>query len=380
MAETALPGCFIGLMSGTSMDGIDAVLVSFGEQRQLHILGHASRTYPTPLKHRIEALAGNQGSPAELGEVDALLGDHFAECALKLLKDTNLPPGNIIAIGSHGQTVFHQGASPPSFSLQIGDANRIAERTGITTVADFRRRDIAAGGQGAPLAPAFHEWYFSMPGRDRVLVNLGGMANITLLPGNGEPALGFDTGPGNRLLDLWCHEHTGADYDANGHWAAGGQVIAPLLDGMLEDPYFARTGPRSTGREYFNRDWLAQYLAHHPNADPRDVQSTLVALTAETVVRGIIESGRPEEVLLCGGGAFNPVLAQAIRQRLPGSQVKTTDVAGIHPQMVEGVAFAWLARQRLLELPGNLARVTGARGPRVLGAVYPGSGSHSDAE
>jgi len=363
MAETSDPAYFIGLMSGTSMDGIDAVLVSFGDDARMQVLRHHSLTHPTPLKRRLETLASNQGFPAELGEVDALLGESFAQCVRTLLSDEGIAPARITAIGSHGQTIFHRASPSPAFSIQIGDPNRIAERTGITTVADFRRRDIAAGGQGAPLAPAFHEWYFSAPGEYRALVNLGGIANVTHLRGDGSAPLGFDTGPANRLLDLWCQEHTGADYDSNGEWAAGGQTLTPLLDAMLADPYFSLTGPRSTGREYFNREWLEHYLAAYGSADPQDVQKTLAALTAETVARGILAERAPDTIFLCGGGAFNPVLVQEIRERLTPARVETTQALGLHPQMVEGAAFAWLARQRLLGMAGNLASVTGADGP-----------------
>jgi|AntDeeMinimDraft_5_1070356.scaffolds.fasta_scaffold00150_3 anhydro-N-acetylmuramic acid kinase len=380
MAETSDPAYFIGLMSGTSMDGIDAVLVSFGDDARMQVLRHHSLTHPTPLKRRLETLASNQGFPAELGEVDALLGESFAQCVRTLLSDEGIAPARITAIGSHGQTIFHRASPSPAFSIQIGDPNRIAERTGITTVADFRRRDIAAGGQGAPLAPAFHEWYFSAPGEYRALVNLGGIANVTHLRGDGSAPLGFDTGPANRLLDLWCQEHTGADYDSNGEWAAGGQTLTPLLDAMLADPYFSLTGPRSTGREYFNREWLEHYLAAYGSADPQDVQKTLAALTAETVARGILAERAPDTIFLCGGGAFNPVLVQEIRERLTPARVETTQALGLHPQMVEGAAFAWLARQRLLGMAGNLASVTGADGPRLLGAVYPGGFTGSDTE
>ena len=380
MADSPKPGYFIGLMSGTSMDGIDAVLVSFGDDTRMQVIGHHSLSHPAPLKRRIESLASDHGCPSELGEIDALLGESFAQCALELLAREGIASSRVTAIGSHGQTIHHRASAAPAFSIQIGDPNRIAERTGITTVADFRRRDIAAGGQGAPLAPAFHEWYFSAPGEHRVLVNLGGIANVTHLRGDGSAPLGFDTGPANRLLDLWCHEHTGADYDADGEWAAGGQILPDVLDSMLADPYFSITGPRSTGREYFNREWLDRHLAVNDSADPRDIQRTLAALTAETVARGILSEQHPDAVFLCGGGAFNPVVTAEIRQRLAPARVETTQTLGLHPQMVEGAAFAWLARQRLLGMAGNLSSVTGADGPRLLGAVYPGGFPGSDAE
>lgn len=380
MAEPPSPGYYIGLMSGTSMDGIDAVLVSFDDEARMGVLAHHSLTHPTPLKHRIEALAANQGCPSELGEVDALLGESFAQCVLELLAAQGIAASRINAIGSHGQTVFHQTSPEPAFSLQIGDPNRIAERTGIATVADFRRRDIAAGGQGAPLAPAFHDWFFAIKGEHRVLVNLGGIANVTHLWGDGTAPVGFDTGPANRLMDLWCHEQTGADYDANGDWAAVGRTQPQLLEAMLADPYFSLTGPRSTGREYFNRGWLERHLAAFDNIDPRDVQRTLAALTAETVARAILSEGSPDAVFLCGGGAFNQLLVWEIQQRLGTARVETTQSLGLHPQMVEGAAFAWLARQRLAGQAGNLESVTGAQGPRLLGAIYPGGQDGSDAE
>lgn len=373
-------GFFVGLMSGTSMDGIDAVLAHFRKDRSLKIVATNRCQYSPPLKRRIEALTRDQGTPSEIGAVDAILGDEFARCTLELLRRASVSATSITAIGSHGQTVFHQVSGSSPFTMQLGDPNRVAEHTGITTVGDFRRRDIAAGGQGAPLAPAFHQWHFSTPGRDRAIVNLGGIANITCLFADGSAPVGFDTGPGNRLMDLWCHDQWGNEYDVDGYHAAQGRIQPRLIANMLSDPYFALRGPRSTGREYFNREWLHHYLRRYEQEKAEDIQRTLAALTAETVVQGLRQVHEPSEVFLCGGGAFNPVLVKEIRQRMGQATVETTDSAGLDPQAVEGAAFAWLARQRLLGRTAEIARVTGADGPRVLGALYPGAGTLSDAE
>lgn len=368
------PDWYIGLMSGTSMDGIDAVLVGFGPDGIQHS-EHISHTYPGDLRHQLEVLAANEGSPAQLGEADARLGDAFADCALAVVAKAGLHPEDITAIGSHGQTIQHRPGQPSPFTLQIADPNRIAERTGVTTVSDFRRRDIAAGGEGAPLAPAFHHWLLSRSSRTGCLVNLGGIANITLIPGNGDPPYGHDTGPANRLMDLWCNRQLGRPFDQNGDWAASGVVSQPLLAALLQEPYFMRAAPKSTGREDFNEQWLESHLAALADpVSPEDVQRTLLELTAVTVTRDIQASTSPDEVFLSGGGAFNPLLSERIASMLPHSRVLSTDALGLDPQCVEGAAFAWLARQRLDNAPGNLASVTGAAGPRVLGAVYPGRG------
>ncbi|WP_077529307.1 anhydro-N-acetylmuramic acid kinase [Vreelandella utahensis] len=365
------PDWYIGLMSGTSMDGIDAVLVGFGPEG-IEASWQTSRSYPDNLQSKLEELASNQGTPSLLGEADAQLGDAFADAALAVTEKAGLTPEAIMAIGSHGQTVQHRTESPFPFSLQIADPNRIAEITGITTVADFRRRDIAAGGQGAPLAPAFHSWLFRSPGRMRCLVNLGGIANITLIPGDKRPPRGHDTGPANRLMDLWCRRHQGHPFDYNGEWAASGTVCAPLLASLLGDAYFSRQPPKSTGREHFNEHWLERHLSTLPDAPrPEDVQRTLLELTAVTVTRDISITGA-EEVFLAGGGAFNPPLAERIAALLPKVSVDSTAALGVDPQSVEGAAFAWLARQRLNNAPGNLPSVTGAFEPRVLGGVWPG--------
>ena len=373
------PDWYIGLMSGTSMDGIDAVLVGFGPEG-IETSWHTSHSYPDNLQAQLEELAANQGTPSLLGEADTRLGDAFAHAALAVTEKAGLRPEHVTAIGSHGQTVQHCAEPPSPFSLQIADPNRIAEGTGITTVGDFRRRDIAAGGQGAPLAPAFHTWLFSAPGRMRCLINLGGIANITLIPGDHRPPQGHDTGPANRLMDLWCKRHQGHSFDHNGEWAASGTVCEPLLRTFLSDTYFSRQPPKSTGREHFNEDWLEAHLRALPDTPkPEDVQRTLLELTAVTVTRDINAMGA-EEVFLAGGGAFNPLLAERVASLLPEASVDSTTALGLDPQSVEGAAFAWLARQRLNNAPGNLPSVTGASGPRVLGGVWPGGAGTSDAE
>lgn len=365
------PDWYIGLMSGTSMDGIDAVLVGFGPEG-ITSSWHASHTYPDDLCLQLENLASDQGTPALLGEADARLGEAFADCALAVIDDAGLNPEAITALGSHGQTIQHRTQPPCPFTLQIGDPNRIAERTGITTVADFRRRDIAAMGEGAPLAPAFHNWLFQCSDRRRCLVNLGGIANITLIATDNSPPQGHDTGPANRLMDLWCRRHRHHPFDYKGEWAASGVVNEPLLTSLLSDAYFARQPPKSTGREYFNEHWLQAHLSALPERpSPADVQRTLLELTAVTVTRDIKAKGA-DEVFLAGGGAFNPLLAGRIADLLPHARVDSTAALGLNPQSVEGAAFAWLARQRLAESPGNLPSVTGASGPRVLGGVWPG--------
>ena len=276
------------------------------------------------------------------------------------------------AIGSHGQTIAHHPRALHPCTVQIGDPNVIAERTRITTVADFRRRDLAAGGEGAPLACAFHRAAMSRPDRQRAVVNIGGIANITILPADGD-VTGFDSGPGNTLMDGWAERHLGVDMDRDGAWASAGRVDETLLGRLRADPYFEKAPPKSTGREYFNLNWLEGRLhSERRTLPPEDVQSTLCALSAATIAHGIEEfAGREAEVLVCGGGAHNPALMEALRQRLPARKLETTAAAGIGPDWVEAAAFAWLARQTLCGMPGNLPAVTGARRSVVLGAIHP---------
>lgn len=370
---------YVGLMSGTSADGIDAVLLNVDAADNLSLT--ATRSHP--LDGAVKAAIGALCTPGEneidrLGELDRRLGHAFAAATLALLKDAGLAPHQVTAIGSHGQTVRHRprglaGNSAAAFSLQIGDPNTIAELTGITTVADFRRRDIAAAGEGAPLVPAFHRDRFAQAGSRRAIINIGGIANATLLDG---PTLlgGFDCGPGNTLLDYWARSATGAAYDAGGAWSAEGSVHPELLDACLDDAFFSRTGPRSTGREYFSADWLQSRLAAMPAIEARDVQATLAEFTARSIA-GSLEAAHfaAQEVYVCGGGAHNADIMRRLYRLLQPARLETTAALGLHPDWVEAAAFAWLARQRLHNRPGNAPEVTGAAGLRVLGAVYPGA-------
>lgn len=352
------------------MDGIDAVLVSFqGATVQVHAT--QSLAYPDELRHRLLALSQNQGSPDELGEVDTLTGQLFAEAATALLKQSAIPFSAIRAIGSHGQTIRHQPAGSAPFSLQIGNPAIIAEKTGIATVADFRRRDMAAGGQGAPLVPAFHKAFFGSHHEDRCILNLGGIANITWIPADPNQAVtGFDTGPANALIDAWCLAQTGRPFDSEGHWAQEGTIEQELLNDMLSDAYFARPAPKSTGKERFNLDWVKTQVQRHPEIPPEDVQRTLLQLTVNSVVSQL-PPARALKIYACGGGTRNPVLMEALAQALSPAALSVTSDLGLDPLWVEPAAFAWLARQTLGGHPGNLPEVTGARGSRVLGAVYP---------
>ena len=367
---------YLGLMSGTSADGIDAAIVRFeggadGAPLQAEVV--AARTLPWDPDVRARLVWLGQGgaldSLDELGVLDAQVGEAFAEAALAVLAEAGIDAGEIAAIGSHGQTVRHRPYETHPFSLQIGDAGRIVERSGITTVADFRRRDIAAGGHGAPLLPALHHALLHDAGEDRAVLNLGGIANLTLLPRAGD-VRGFDTGPANALMDLWCHEHSGRPYDEGGAWGATGQVDDALLERLLADPWFAAPPPKSSGREHFQRAWLAPKLKGDELAV--DVQASLRELTARTIADALRATQRDtRRLLVCGGGVHNPVLMQALRNAMPGMVVQSTAEHGIDPDHVEAMGFAWLARQTLLGRPGNLASVTGAAGPRVLGAIYP---------
>ncbi|WP_328188865.1 anhydro-N-acetylmuramic acid kinase [Marinobacter sp. OP 3.4] len=362
---------YIGLMSGTSMDGIDAALVELDGAGDATLVATHTEPFPAPLHQSIVNLSQNRGAPDDLGHCDRAVGELFARAARNLLASSG-HQGPVTAIGSHGQTIRHQPLGDAPFTLQLGDPNVIAERTGITTVADFRRRDMAAGGQGAPLVPAFHHAVFGAPAEDRVLVNIGGIANLSWLPAGGAAAhAGFDTGPGNGLMDAWCHRHTGKVYDTEGRWALTGQVLPDLLERFMEEPYFSLTPPKSTGKELFNLDWLDIHLGREPGFAPQDVQRTLLELTALTIT-GALPSQRPLAVYVCGGGALNTALMTRLGELLaPEGRVYTTADLGIDPQWVEAAAFAWLARQTMEGLAGNVPAVTGASGPRVLGGIYP---------
>lgn len=353
------------------MDGIDAVLIE--TEPQLHCLAHHDIPLPSHLKQTLLTLCQDGVHEIELmGRIDRQLGELFAEAVLGLLQKTGLNAHDIQAIGSHGQTIRHRPEADHPFSLQIADPNTITERTGITVVADFRRRDIAAGGQGAPLVPAFHDHLFRHPTRHRIVLNLGGIANITVLDAE-QPSqtYGFDTGPANMLLDAWIHAQRGLAFDKNGEWAAQGQVHNGLLAQLLKHPYLQRPAPKSTGREDFHLNWLKQELNRFESISANDVQATLLAFTVESVALHIKQTGLNEgDLLVCGGGAQNNYLLAELAKILPFWKIDTTAALGIDPQHVEAAAFAWFAAQTLNRQPSNLPSVTGAQGPRILGGIY----------
>ncbi len=363
-------GLFIGLMSGTSLDGVDAVLVRFEPALKIEF----ARTYdlPTTLVKTLLALSQTEAQIHldAAGRLDTELGQCFAAIVQQCLNDANVNNDAVTAIGSHGQTLRHAPSGAHPFTMQLGDAHIIAEQCGIDTVADFRRRDVAAGGQGAPLVPAFHAAVFSKPDEERAVLNIGGIANLTLLHSDGQ-VRGFDTGPGNGLMDAWCRLHLGKNYDANGEFAATGQINAELLQACLSDAWFGLSPPKSTGRDQFNLAWLQASMPGLSIA-PADVQATLTALTAHTIADALKkEMPSCQRVLVCGGGSHNPVLMQHLRELLASIQIDTTEAHGLHPDYVEAAAFAWLARETMAKRPGNLPAVTGAKGLRVLGVVYP---------
>lgn len=371
----------IGLISGTSMDAIDSVLVDLNGGFRLI----ASHAHPIP-EETLSRLQKAQRDPeavplGELADLDLEMGELFAEAALSLLERCDADTQQIRAIGSHGQTVLHRpqdslGSRP--YSCQIGDPNVIAARTGITTVADFRRRDVALGGQGAPLVPGFHAAMFTSPNADRIIVNLGGIANLTLLL-RARAVGGYDTGPANTLMDRWVERHLGQPMDRDGAWAAGGKVNEPLLQALLSDPYFTLPPPKSTGQEYFHLDWLKARYPDIERIAPQDVQASLLELTACSISDAILASRQereelepaPLEVFLCGGGVHNAALRSRLAQRLPGISVQSTRALGLDPDWVEASAFAWMAHRTLEGLPGNVISVTGAKAAAPLGAIYP---------
>lgn len=363
-----MPDLYIGLMSGTSADGIDAALVDFSTTPATLVATHYT-PYDTQLKQAILALAQpGQDEINRLGHLDTTLGQAFAEATQQLLKIAQLTPDQIQGIGSHGQTVRHL---PRVFSLQIGDPNIIAAKTGITTIADFRRKDIALGGQGAPLVPAFHREVLGSMNKNRAIVNIGGMANVSLLPANEDKVLGFDTGPGNVLLDAWIHQHQQQTHDVNGAWGKQGRLHPGLLATLLADPYFQLPAPKSTGREHFNLAWLSAALNTMPPLAPADVQATLTHLTAKTIVDSIETYLTDGEILVCGGGAYNVYLMETLTQLAnPRFKVSTTTDHGIPANWMEAMAFAWLAKQTLNQQASNLPSVTGASRFAVLGGIY----------
>ncbi|GGK85201.1 anhydro-N-acetylmuramic acid kinase [Amphritea balenae] len=364
---------YIGLMSGTSLDSIDAVAVRF--EPTFELIASHSEAIPAAIDRRIRSmLSPGENEIERLGLLDLELGELFAQAALNLIEKHNLNKDEIAAIGSHGQTIRHRPEA--NFTLQIGDANLIAERTGITTVADFRRRDMAAGGQGAPLVPAFHNALFRSQEHNRILVNIGGMANLTILEAGRHTAVrGYDTGPGNVLMDSWIQQHKNSSYDKDGQWAARGKTNSTLLKNMLELPFFQETPPKSTGREQFNSLWIRQMLNKQDNPPPPvDVQATLLDLTATSIADAINSHHLNNlQIYLCGGGSHNSRLKSQLSFLLKPHYLSTTAELGLDPDWVEAAAFAWLAQRTLNQKSGNIPEVTGASGYRPLGAIYWGN-------
>ena len=362
---------YIGLMSGTSADAIDAALVDISGD-DLEIIDYRQYSLAADVQQALRSITPSS-SIEEITRLDALTGQHFGHAVLSLLEVNEITAQQVRAIGSHGQTIMHLPGATPARTLQIGDPNRISGLTGITTVADFRRADMAAGGQGAPLAPAFHAWKFRRERTDRIVLNIGGIANITLLPGaHAAEVRGFDTGPGNTLMDAWIQQCRGSDYDELGGWAASGNVRQDLIKLMLADPYFSAAYPKSTGKDDFNLAWLESLTGKTGRSYRKeDIQATLLELTAASIAYAISACApATDEVLTCGGGIHNPVLMKRLQSLLPGIAVKSTGDYGVNPDAVEALTFAWLAKQRLENTPANLPSVTGAKRPAVLGAIY----------
>ena len=370
----AMPELYLGLMSGTSLDGIDCALVDFKDNK-FRLAGFEYLPFQADIQNLIQKLSKPDAliSLKEYGAMDARLGGLFADLANDLLAKANISAAEIQAIGSHGLTIYHAPDTAPPFSLQIGDPNIIAERTGITTVADFRRRDIAAHGQGAPLVPAFHRAVFHSQNEHRCIVNIGGIANITVLPKDqSAEIIGFDTGPGNTLMDLWIKLHQNLSYDKNGAWGQTGKINQDLVSLLKQDIYFDAAPPKSTGKEYFSLPWIYQHFdAFSYKAE--DIQASLCFLTAITICEAIKKHApTTDRILICGGGIHNDYLLKLIQQHST-CPVESTAQYGAHPDHVEAMAFAWLARQTLNNLPGNLKEVTGALNAVILGGIYRGN-------
>ena len=364
---------YIGLISGTSVDGIDTALIDFS-QPQGKLLAAANHAIPTDLQTRL--LAFNKQAEYELDNYavcDVQLGKLFAQSVLALLATTSYSANDILAIGSHGQTIRHYPGGNTPTTLQIGDPNIIAELTGITTVADFRRRDMAAGGQGAPLVPAFHAEVFRDQHEDRAILNLGGIANLTLLPADPHQAVtGFDTGPANCLLNDWIKHCQQLEYDHAGQWAASGQCQQSLLSSFLSDPYFSATPPKTTGRDYFRLEWIQKYTGDTTTLNAVDIQSSLMELTVQSIANDLRRyAPRTRRLLICGGGIHNQELIKRLQSCLTEIEISSTATFGVDPDFLEATAFAWLARQTLAHKPGSLSSVTGARHGSVLGGIYP---------
>jgi len=368
--QTVLP-YVIGLMSGTSLDGVDAALVQFPPAAPPRLVHAHHQPYPQTLRQAVLAVCQGQAvTLAAVGALDVQLARAYAGTVQALLQQAGVQAGQVQVLGAHGQTVHHQPGGAERFSMQLGDPNTLAVATGITVVADFRRRDMALGGQGAPLAPGFHDQVLRHADRARVVLNGGGIANVSLLL-PGQPCRGWDTGPANILLDAWAQQHLGQPFDADGAWAASGQVQAALLQALLADPYFAQQPPKSTGRERFGAGWLQQRLADHGQSlAPADVQRTLLELSVETVAQPVAAAAAGGDLMVCGGAARNGYLLQRLAQRLPGWQVAPTDAWGVPAQWMEAMAFAYFAHCTLAGVAASVPTVTGASRACVLGGVY----------
>ena len=360
---------YIGLMSGTSMDAIDAALVSFDKKTNLKLY----REYPidNSLRHQIR-LVNEKSDLGHIADLDHELGYLFAKAVNELLKEAKINSDEVIAIGNHGQTILHKPDATHRTSIQISDPNVICAETGITTVTDFRRMDMAHGGQGAPLASAFHQYQFQQDGQSLVILNIGGIANITLLPADNNDVIGFDTGPGNGLLDGWIQLNQNEEYDKDGLWAASGNEHKKLLELLINDPYFYQAVPKSTGKEYFNLAWLKEFLTKiDSDLSPEDIQATLLKLSSVTISDSIKRYAiNYDQVLVCGGGAYNPLLMKNLQDLLPNIKVSTTTDFGLAPDCIEAVTFAWLAKQRIENKSANLPSVTGAERLAILGGIY----------
>ena len=369
---TTSPQLFIGLMSGTSLDGVDGVLVDFSGTHP-RVLAHRAMPFAPALKQELLALNTPSDNELHRGALAANgLVRVYAQTVQALLAETQTSVNDVSAIGAHGQTVRHQPGAfdDTGYTLQLNNPALLAELTGVDVVADFRSRDVAASGQGAPLVPVFHQGVFGQTQGTTGVLNIGGIANLSVLHANGD-VLGFDCGPGNALLDHWCQAHTGYAFDNDGAWGASGTVMEPLLQAMLAEPYLHQTPPKSTGRDLFHPTWLAHQLSGFANANPADVQATLTEFTARACVKDVLRhAADASELIVCGGGALNGWLMQRLQAGLPKVRVLSSAERGMPPLQVEAAAFAWLARQTVLGLPGNLPKVTGAQGARILGGIF----------
>ena len=364
---------YIGVMSGTSLDGVDVAITQFSESTDFQFIAAKTFPFPDALYSTLSSFITEQKCHfQDLGESDIALGQLIGESINKLLISQKLSASEITAIGSHGQTLFHSPTGQYPFSTQIGNANVIAEITGITTIADFRQRDIAAGGQGAPLVPAFHHALFGSDYQDRVIVNIGGISNITLLPASSDAIIGFDTGPGKCLLDYWVQRHLDQSYDESGQWARSGQCNSEFLSLLLDETFFKQQAPKSTGRELFNQLWLEDKVAQFGKTlQAVDIQATLLELTAQTITNDINHYANKNScVLICGGGAQNKYLLERLQILLADKKLTTSASLGLHPDWVEACAFAWLASRTINKKSGNLPSVTGAKHSAILGAIY----------